>query len=161
MAIAYIGIGANLGNPLVQAQSALEAIEQLETTSVVATSTWYRSRSLNPGQPDYLNGVTCIETSLEPATLLTALQVIENDHGRVRLERWGPRTLDLDLLLYDNIVLDTPILTLPHPQLPQRNFVVMPLLEVCPELRLPDGSRLADIAAQLNTGGLARWQQNQ
>ena len=161
MAVAYIAIGANLGNPLAQAQSALEAIAQLDATAIVATSTWYRSHSLSPGQPDYLNGVTCVETTLEPVTLLTALQVIENDHGRERLERWGPRTLDLDLLLYNDIVLNTQTLTLPHPQLTQRNFVVMPLLEVCPGLQLPDGRSLADIAAHLNTAGLARWQQNQ
>lgn len=161
MAIAYIAIGANLGDPLAQAESALAALALLDTTSIVATSSWYRSESLNPGQPDYLNGVACVQTALEPAALLSALQAIETAHGRQRLERWGPRTLDLDLLLYEGLVLDTPFLTLPHPQLTKRSFVVVPLLEIRPDLALPDGRRLSDIAGALDSRGLARWQQNQ
>lgn len=161
MAVAYIAIGANLGDPLAQVQSALQHIDRMPETAVTATSSWYRSEAIGPAQPDYLNAVTRISTSLDPVALLDALQQIEHTHGRQRNIHWGPRTLDLDLLLYDRIVLHTDRLTLPHPQLALRNFVLIPLLEIAPDLLLPDGSSVAGLAAQANHDGLAAWQQNQ
>jgi 2-amino-4-hydroxy-6-hydroxymethyldihydropteridine diphosphokinase len=158
MATAYIAIGANLGDPRAQAQSAVSQIADLPSTRMVTLSSWYRSKALSAGQPDYLNGVVCIETGLSPIELLDELQRIELAHGRERLEHWGPRTLDLDLLLYDNISLQTQRLTLPHSQLTSRNFVVIPLLEIAPRLTLPDGRALAAIARQLDGNGLAGWQ---
>lgn len=161
MASAYVAIGANLGDPLAQAQSAIKHIAALPSTCVTATSSWYRSTAIGPEQPDYLNGVVRIETALSPIELLDGLQRIELSHGRQRLQHWGPRTLDLDLLLYDSISLHDERLTLPHSQLTHRGFVVVPLLEIAPQLVLPDGRDLASIAAELGRDGLARWQQNQ
>lgn len=161
MATAYIAVGANLGDPLAQAQSAVSQIARLPSTRMITLSSWYRSKALSDGQPDYLNGVLCIETGLSPIDLLDELQRIELAHGRERREHWGPRTLDLDLLLYDNIRLQTERLTLPHSQLTARNFVVIPLLEIAPHLTLPGGHPLAAVATQLGGNGLAGWPQNQ
>jgi 2-amino-4-hydroxy-6-hydroxymethyldihydropteridine diphosphokinase len=161
MATAYVAIGANLGDPLSQAQGALSHIAQLPSTRIVTVSSWYRSKAIGPEQPDYLNGVACIETTLPPIDLLDGLQQVELAQGRRRLQHWGPRTLDLDLLLYDDVCLHSERLTLPHAQLALRNFVVVPLLEIAPQLTLPDGRTLAAIAVQLGGNGLARWQQNQ
>lgn len=161
MAIAYVAIGANLGDPLAQAQSAIRQIAALPTTCVITTSSWYRSKAIGPQQPDYLNGVVRIETALSPIELLDGLQQVELAHGRQRLQHWGPRTLDLDMLLYDDISLHSERLTLPHPQLTRRCFVVVPLLDIAPQLMLPDGRELAAVAAVLDKDGLARWQQNQ
>jgi 2-amino-4-hydroxy-6-hydroxymethyldihydropteridine diphosphokinase len=161
VATAYIAIGANLGDPLAQAQGALKQIAALPATRVTATSSWYRSKAIGPQQPDYLNGVTRIETSLSPLDLLNSLQRVELEHGRERLQHWGPRTLDLDLLLYDELILQSARLTVPHPQLALRNFVLVPLLEIAPQLVLPDGRDIAALVAQLGHDGLAHWQQNQ
>jgi len=161
MATAYIALGANLGEPLVQTQRALKQIAALPETHVTATSSWYRSRAIGPQQPDYLNGVVRIETTLPPLALLDALQQIELAHGRERQLHWGPRTLDLDLLLYDRLTLHSERLTLPHPQLALRNFVLVPLLELAPQLVLPDGRDIATLVTRLGHDGLAHWQQNQ
>lgn len=161
MATAYVAIGANLGDPLAQARSAVAQLAQSPHIQVTATSSWYRTAAIGPQQPDYLNGVIRIETSLPPIELLDHLQQVELAHGRQRLQHWGPRTLDLDLLLYDAQTLSSERLTLPHPQLPLRNFVLIPLLEIAPGLVLPDGREVAALTAQLGRDGLAHWQQNQ
>jgi len=161
MATAYVAIGANLGDPLAQAQSAVSQLAALPGTQVLAVSLWYRSAAIGPAQPDYINGVAGITTTLPPLDLLDSLQQIELTHGRQRLQHWGPRTLDLDLLLYDNLVLHSERLQLPHPQLTLRNFVVVPLFEIAPQLVLPDGRDLSMLVASLGSDGLARWQQNQ
>jgi 2-amino-4-hydroxy-6-hydroxymethyldihydropteridine diphosphokinase len=161
MATAYVAIGANLGDPLAQAQSAVTHLAALPETRVVAVSSWYRSAAIGPAQPDYINGVASITTALSPLDLLDSLQHIELAHGRQRLQHWGPRTLDLDLLLYDNLILQSERLQLPHPQLTLRNFVVIPLREVAPQLMLPDGRDLVTLTTSLGSDGLARWQQNQ
>jgi len=161
MATAYVAIGANLGDPLAQAEGALAAIAAVPDTRLIASSSWYRSKAIGPQQPDYLNGVIHIETTLLPLDLLDALQRVEHNHGRQRLQHWGPRTLDLDLLLYDQLTLHGARLTVPHPQLAVRNFVLVPLLEVAPGLVLPDGRDIATLVTQLGRDGLAHWQQNQ
>jgi len=161
MATAYIAIGANLGEPLAQAQNALQQIAALPETRVTATSSWYRSKAIGPQQPDYLNGVVRIETTLAPLALLDGLQQVELAQGRERIQHWGPRTLDLDLLLYDQLTLHSARLTLPHPQLTLRNFVLVPLHEIAPQLALPDGQHIAALVTQLGHDNLALWQQNQ
>ncbi|MFP5465547.1 MAG: 2-amino-4-hydroxy-6-hydroxymethyldihydropteridine diphosphokinase [Gammaproteobacteria bacterium] len=150
---AYIGLGSNLDDPPAQLQQAVSALARLPDSRVVAVSPLYRNAPLVPagedpaGQPDYVNAVAALDTTLAPLALLDALQAIENDQHRVRGRRWGPRTLDLDLLLYGNERIDLPRLTVPHPGLRERRFVLLPLRDVAPELVLPGGQRLADALA--------------
>lgn len=154
-AIAYIGLGSNLENPRQQVESAVEAIVTLPHTKLAGHSRWYRSKAIGPGtQPDYVNGAIAIHTSLAPLLLLDHLQAIEQLHGRQREIRWGARTLDLDLLLYDNMTLDTERLQLPHPRMGERSFVLYPLADITPELVLPDGTRLQALVASCQDNDL-------
>ncbi|MBV8036722.1 2-amino-4-hydroxy-6-hydroxymethyldihydropteridine diphosphokinase [Roseateles sp.] len=132
---AYVGLGANLGADLsaTLTQAALR-LAVLPGTQVAALSSVWRSAPVDAGGPDFLNAVAALDTALSPIELLDALQAIEQLHGRERPYRNAPRTLDLDLLLYADLVLDTPRLTLPHPRMGERAFVLRPLLEVAPEL---------------------------
>ncbi len=151
----FIALGSNQAQPLRQVEAAVEALAQLPQSTLVAVSRWYQSAAVGPGeQPDYINGVAAIDTALAPLELLAALQAIEDRQGRVRRERWGPRTLDLDLLFYGNQRIDEPALTVPHPRMLQRPFVLHPLLDIAPGIRTPAGSPIADIAAALGTEGL-------
>lgn len=155
-ASAFIGLGANLGEPEPTLRSAVAALRQLPSSSLSNLSSLYRSAPLGPsGQPDYLNAVARLETTLPPHELLYALQDIENRHGRVRTLRWGARTLDLDLLLYGNDRIITTDLVVPHPELRRRNFVLIPLLEVAPGLCLPGGEALSTLASACDREGLA------
>lgn len=159
---AFIGLGANLGEAEQTLKHAAEGLGQLPGSRLVALSSLYRSAPLGPaGQSDYLNAVACLETTLAPHALLAALQTLETALGRVRGVRWGPRTLDLDLLLYGNDIIHTAQLVVPHPELKNRNFVVIPLLELESGLRLPDAVLLASLAAAHDQSGLAimarRW----
>lgn len=132
---AYVGLGANLGADLsaTLTQAALR-LAALPGTQVAALSSVWRSAPVDAVGPDFLNAVVALDTTLAPMDLLDALQAIEQAHGRERPYRNAPRTLDLDLLLYDDVVLDTPRLTLPHPRLGERAFVLHPLLEIAPTL---------------------------
>lgn len=155
MVRAYIGLGANLGEPLAQLRAAVAALAALPGSTLAAVSPLYRSAPLGPaGQPDYYNAVAALDTPLPPHALLAALQAIETAQGRVRLERWGPRTLDLDLLLYGADVIATPDLTVPHAELAQRCFVLVPLHDLAPALVLPDGRPLAQLAVHTDRTGL-------
>src|SRR5581483_12251179 len=149
MAQAFIALGANLGDPHAQVRAALERIRALPGVTLLATSRFYRSAPIGPpGQPFYCNAVCAITTQWPPAMLLGALQGIEDAAGRTRDgERWGPRLLDLDLLLYDALVLDTKALKLPHPQLHLRSFVLAPLAEIAPELMVPGRGKVVDLLA--------------
>jgi len=133
---AYVGLGANLGTDIAAAltQAAL-SLAALPGTRVAALSSVWRSAPVDAGGPDFLNAVVALDTTLAPMDLLDALQAIEQAHGRERPYRNAPRTLDLDLLLHDDVVMDTPRLTLPHPRLGERAFVLRPLLEIAPELQ--------------------------
>lgn len=143
-AIAFIGLGSNLNNPLQQVTKAIAHLQNTPGIHLLTHSPWYGSRAIGPGlQADYINGVAKIETELPPLALLDALQAIELQQHRQRLEHWGPRTLDLDLLLYNQDTLNHPRLTLPHPYLTQRAFVVVPLYTLAPQLILPNGEALA------------------
>lgn len=145
--IVYIGLGSNLQHPCQQLQQALLALKQLPTTQLISHSSLYRSPPLGPAdQPDYINAVAILSTELTPHALLFLLQAIETQQGRVRNGiRWGPRTLDLDILLYDNLCFTDSRLTLPHPGLYERAFVLYPLYECAPDLVLPNGRPLAEL----------------
>ncbi len=139
---AYIGLGSNLGDRAAALDAAIEAIAATPGIAVTATS---RVRDTEPvgvaGQPRFLNAVLEIETRLAPATLLARLLEIEAKLGRVRAERWGPRIIDLDLLLYGTRSIDSDRLTVPHPRLAERLFVLEPLAELCPNVRVPGTGR--------------------
>lgn len=140
---AWIGIGSNLDNPLAQVRQALDALAALPDCSGLQCSSLYRTPPLGPpGQPDYINAVCTVDTGLSPRQLLRQLQALETRQGRVRTERWGPRTLDLDLLLYGPLVMDDQELTIPHPRLRERAFVLLPMLELLRHLNPAGGTRL-------------------
>jgi 2-amino-4-hydroxy-6-hydroxymethyldihydropteridine diphosphokinase len=136
---AYIGLGANLGDPARQLRRAVAALATLPATRVVVCSSLYRSAPVGvAAQPDFVNAVCALETALAPAELMQRLLDIERAFGRVRgAEQGGPRALDLDLLLYGALILATPALTVPHPRLHERAFVLLPLSEIAPALTLP------------------------
>lgn len=151
----YIALGSNLEQPLQQVDRAVEALAQLPHSVLVAVSPYYRSSAVGPGeQPDYINAVAALDTELAPLALLEALQAIELRQGRVRQERWGARTLDLDLLLYGDRQIDLPQLTVPHPRMLERGFVLWPLLDLAPRLCAPDGRPLSAIAGSCGSEGL-------
>jgi 2-amino-4-hydroxy-6-hydroxymethyldihydropteridine diphosphokinase len=152
----YIGLGSNLADPAEQLRDAIKAMARLPQSSLSGVSSFYVSDSLLAGQPRYTNAVAAIDTSLPPLTLLDALQAIENDQGRERLERWGPRTLDLDILLFGNRLIDEPRLKVPHYQMQERAFVLYPLAELAPGLTFADGRRLDDLLAGCPFEGLER-----
>ena len=149
---AYVGLGSNLDDPVAQVRSALDELGELPHTLRVAQSSLYRSPPMGPaGQPDYVNAVAVLDTGLEPRALLRELQAIEARHGRVRgAERWGPRTLDLDLLVYGDWCSSDPGLTVPHPGIGERPFVLWPLLEVAPGLRVPGLGVVRDLVRGLD-----------
>lgn len=158
MTAAFVGIGSNLDGPVRRVRMALEALGRLPQTRLVARSSLYRSAPVGPGaQPDYINAVAGIETGLAPRALLDCLHSIEQEQGRVRDgQRWGPRTLDLDLLLYNRIEIRDPDLTVPHPELARRNFVLAPLLEIEPGIHIPGLGAAASLLRQLGLGHLER-----
>lgn len=151
----FIGLGSNLEDPLQQVQRALQELGEQPDIHLQRHSPLYRSDPVGPAeQPDYINAVAEIWTSLEPLALLDRLQWLELCHQRVRLQHWGPRTLDLDLLLYGDLILDTERLTVPHPYMTQRSFVLYPLADLEPELVLPDGRTLNQYLADCPMGTL-------
>ncbi len=153
--LAFIGLGSNLGDPVLQLTSALNELAQLGLSKNLVCAPWYRSKAIGPGdQPDYINTVAQLETRLAPIDLLKALQGIENTHGRQRTIRWGARTLDLDLLLYDNICLNSDELQLPHPEMRTRGFVLLPLHDLAPNLVLPYGGTVSEHLARCDTSDL-------
>lgn len=156
MVLAYVGLGSNLEDPLEQINRAFGELGNLPATQLVARSALYQSRAIGPEQPDYINAVALLETSLEPLALLDSLQAIEQAHRRVRLQHWGPRTLDLDLLLYGDETIQHPRLGVPHPYLTQRAFVLYPLADIDPNLQLPDGQPLQALINQCPFEGLVR-----
>ncbi|MDD4862528.1 MAG: 2-amino-4-hydroxy-6-hydroxymethyldihydropteridine diphosphokinase [Alishewanella agri] len=156
----YIGLGANLVEPVAQLQAAVTALGQLPETELVQVSRFYSSKPMGPqDQPDYVNAVAALDTRLTPLALLHALQQIELAQGRQRkAERWGPRTLDLDILLFGVQQIDHPELTVPHYGMRLREFVLYPLAELAPDLILPDGVALNSLLQQVPLNGLAPLQ---
>lgn len=138
MSWAYIGLGANLGDPSSQIRAALAALANITATRLADRSSFYRSAPIgNIEQPDYINAVARIQTELPPRALLDALLAIESRLGRTRSHANAPRTLDLDLLLYDQTVIGEPGLSVPHPRMHSRAFVLAPLAEIAPEIEIP------------------------
>ncbi len=133
----FVGLGANLGDAVATVRAAFEALDALPGTRCVARSSLYRSAPIDAQGADYINAVAQLRTELSPAALLEALQAIEMRFGRERPYRNAPRTLDLDLLLYGQRRIATPLLTVPHPRLHERAFVLAPLAEIAPDLALP------------------------
>ena len=154
MNTAYVALGANLDDPAATVRAAFAALANLPDSRIVHCSSLYRTAPVGiADQPEFINAVAELETSLAPEALLDALLEIEQRFGRIRAERNGPRTLDLDLLLYNDQYLDLPRLTLPHPRLHLRAFVLQPLAEIAPDLKLPGrGTVAAWLPAVANQG---------
>ncbi|GLO61815.1 2-amino-4-hydroxy-6-hydroxymethyldihydropteridine diphosphokinase [Vibrio sp. MACH09] len=156
----YIAIGSNLSDPVAQANNAIVALQSLPESKLIQVSSLYSSTPMGPKeQPDYINAVAEIDTDLSPLKLLEQTQNIEQRHGRVRKEqRWGPRTLDLDILLFGDQTIETERLTVPHYGMKEREFVLYPLAEIAPELTLPDGTKLQQLIKTVAKNGLSVWQ---
>ncbi|EWH02127.1 2-amino-4-hydroxy-6-hydroxymethyldihydropteridine diphosphokinase [Halomonas sp. BC04] len=153
----YVGLGSNLDDPASQVNRALETLGALPLTQRVGVSSLYASRPVGPqDQPDYINAVAHLATRLSPLALLDQLQALEQRHRRVRRRHWGPRTLDLDLLLFGKRVIETPRLRVPHPEMSARPFVMVPLAELAPALTLPDGRSITTLAEPLRSPDLIR-----
>lgn len=159
MVLAVVGLGANLDDPAAQLASAVQALEQVALSQLLKTSSLYRSAPMGgpPGQPDYANAVALLETTLAPLELLEQLQAIEQQHGRVRRERWGARVLDLDLIAMGELCLQHPRLSLPHPGTAQREFVLQPLAEIAPDYLLPGLGTAAACLRRLGKPTLPLW----
>lgn len=158
MTQAYIALGSNLNNPVLQVQNAINAIASLPASQLLSTSSFYRTPPYGPKQPDYLNAVVTLETQLSPETLLDHTQCIERKQGRIRkAERWGARSLDLDILLFGDLTFDSERLTIPHYDMKNRAFMLLPLLETAPTLCFPDGIPVATYLAQLDSKAIKRW----
>ena len=135
--VAYVGLGSNLGNPEASVRAAIKALNAPPAIVVSKQSSLYQTAPLEAGGDDYINAVVELRTKLSPIELLHFLQRIENQFGRVRPFQNAPRTLDCDLLLYDHDILTTPSLIIPHPRVQQRAFVLIPLMEIAPEIQIP------------------------
>jgi 2-amino-4-hydroxy-6-hydroxymethyldihydropteridine diphosphokinase len=166
MTTIYIGIGSNLEDPCRQVRQAINELQQLRGCEFIAASSLYKSQPLvanqpsisdQSPQPDYINAVVALETDREPLSLLDDLQALEAQHGRVRTsERWQPRTLDLDVLLVGDKIINHSRLIIPHPGLHERSFVLYPLQEIAPDLVIPGYGPLTGLVAQCDDEGLER-----
>jgi 2-amino-4-hydroxy-6-hydroxymethyldihydropteridine diphosphokinase len=154
----YIGLGSNLLLPEKQIHDACKSLASLADTVLIKCSSLYKSLPMGPqDQPDYVNAVALIATELSPESLLQQTQLIENQQGRIRNgNRWGPRTLDLDMLLYGKQQITKEHLTVPHSGMKQREFVLYPLFEIAPDLILPCGEKLAELILSCHLNGLQK-----
>ncbi len=159
MTPAYIALGSNLASPLAQVQAAIHAPGEIPHSRVVNVSSFYRTPPLGPqDQPDYLNAAVALETTLSPEALLDHTQRIELQQGRVRkAERWGPRTLDLDIMLFGDALINSERLTVPHYDMRNRGFMLWPLFEIAPNLHFPDGMALRAVLDDLGAAKPAIW----
>ena len=145
----YVGLGSNLDNPHGHVKRALKELSQLPHCELLLTSKLYSSKPVGPqDQDDFVNAVALIITELDAHDLLDQLQALEQQHQRVRERHWGPRTLDLDILLFGEQCINSPRLTVPHPEMKNRGFVLGPLVELSPELTMPDGTSLQQLLNQ-------------
>ncbi|NJL66671.1 MAG: 2-amino-4-hydroxy-6-hydroxymethyldihydropteridine diphosphokinase [Microcoleus sp. SM1_3_4] len=152
-----IALGSNLGDSLEILKSAIETLNNQPEVSVISRSSWYQTAPIGPPQPDYINACVILEVTLEPEELLVKLLETETKFNRIRREKWGPRTLDLDLLLYDNLILETPTLTLPHPRMAERAFVLVPLAEIASDWVHPvTGSAIDRLLLAVNCSGVQK-----
>lgn len=158
MTLAWIGLGSNLADPQAQVRSGIEALSHIPKSTIRAQSSLYRSAPLgNLEQPDYINAVVSLETALPPLELLHAMKAIEEAHGRDRSSgRWGPRTLDLDLLIYGDSQIQSDPLAIPHPGIPLRNFVLCPLLEIDKNMWIPGLGFARELLERTGMQGIER-----
>lgn len=156
MAEVFIGLGSNMDGPHDQLDRALESLSTSADIELVAVSDRYQTPPIGPSQPDYINAVAQLQTSLPPEALLDKLQSIEQQQDRVRTVRWGPRTVDLDILLYDNMLCDTERLTIPHPRMTERAFVLLPLADINRDLQLPSGKTVGQLLANCSLQGIVK-----
>ncbi len=157
MTIAYIGLGSNLNDPQSQVSNAIAELRQLSSSTLLCVSSLYRSAPLGlQQQPDYINAVVAIKTTLKPHCLMQQLHIIEARHGRTRDgQRWQPRNLDLDLLLYGQLTVND-ALKVPHPGIYERDFVILPLAEIAKDLILPDGQSILTLKERCPDRGIKR-----
>lgn len=154
---AYIGIGANLDDPVEQVRSAFGALDAIDATRLKARSSLYRSAPVGYAeQPDFVNAVARVESALAAQTLLERLLAIERAAGRTRTRPNGPRTLDLDLLLFDDDCIESAQLVVPHPRMHERAFVLIPLVEIAPDAIIPGRGRAVDLLARIDRSGVTR-----
>ena len=147
----YIGLGSNLDDPVKQLNKALAAISHLPETELTTMSSFYRTQPVGPqDQPDYINAVARARTRLPAVVMLGELQNIEQQQGRVRTTQWGPRTIDLDLLLYGGEIINSPGLQVPHPEMHRRGFVLYPLAEISPQINIPGRGMLKELLKNLD-----------
>jgi 2-amino-4-hydroxy-6-hydroxymethyldihydropteridine diphosphokinase len=158
VAIACLGLGSNLGNREAYLRAALLSLDAFEGTTVVAASSLYCSKPWGKlDQPDFMNMAALVETQLNPGELLAECKRIEREAGRGAGEHWGPRVLDIDILLYDDLTLDSPTLTIPHPRMWQRQFVLMPLAELLPDLQDPTGRSISEVLKSEEIAAQGVW----
>jgi 2-amino-4-hydroxy-6-hydroxymethyldihydropteridine diphosphokinase len=152
-----IALGSNLGDSKAILTSALNIIATTCGISLQKASSWYQTAPVGPPQPDYINGCALLETSLNPLELLEILLIIEAHFGRIRTEPNGPRTLDLDILLFDDLILESPKLQIPHPRMSERAFVLVPLAEIAPNWREPlSGKAIAQLVQTVDCSGVQK-----
>ena len=165
MVLAYIGLGSNLSDKVAgqildsksQLEQALSSLYEHPQINILKLSNFYQTPAIGPGQqPDYINGAAMLETDLSPLALLDLLQAIENQQGRVRTIRWGARTLDLDILLYDQLTEDSERLTIPHPRMHERGFVLAPMADIAADLCLPTGENISELLANCSMQGIVK-----
>lgn len=150
-----IALGSNLGDSRAILEAALETLAATPDITLKASSSWYQTKAIGPPQPDYINGCVLLHVQTEPQQLLETLLGIEAQFGRIRRERWGPRSLDLDLLLYDDLILETPTLQLPHPRMRERAFVLVPLAQIAPDWIEPvSGIAIAQLLQAVDCSGV-------
>ena len=157
MSLAAVGLGANLGDAAASVREAIHALNSLPQTSLLRASRLYRTPAWGvTEQPDFINAVALLDTGLQAQALLQALLGIEREFGRIRIdgERWGPRTLDLDLLLFGDAVIDEPGLWVPHPHLHERAFALLPLAEIAPQMPIPGIGQVGELAAAMAADGI-------
>jgi len=159
MTTVYIGLGSNLtgniGSPEQHVIAAIQSLGKIQSTRTISISSLYKSKPLGPqNQDDYINAVVQIETDLEPLALLDNLQAIENEHGRVRNEHWGPRTLDLDILMFGEEIMQNDRLSIPHPEMLNRSFVLVPLAEINADCTIPGKGLIRDLLTDIEQDGL-------
>ena len=155
MTIAYIGLGSNMDSPRQHITTAIQSLGEIQSTRIINVSSLYKSKPMGPqNQDDYINAVVQIETEMEPTELLNYLQAIENRHGRVRAEHWGPRTIDLDILMFGNEIIQNDRLTVPHPQITKRSFVIVPLAEIAPDVVIPEKGLVSELLLSIDQDGL-------
>lgn len=157
MVEAYVALGSNLADPIFQIEQAILKIDALEKTKVKVRSSLYQTPPWgNVSQPDFINAVLKIETEFSAHELLNHLHKIEDQQGRQRTVHWGPRTIDCDLILYDQKIIEDETLILPHPRMNSRGFVLLPLVEIAPNLALPTGEKIVDLLIKCDCTGIQK-----